>query len=678
MFAVARVVASRMGLLRIVMLSAMLGLGSLLDAPVARGQADDLEAQEEQAFTAAVGRVSASVVRIETIGGLETVGAGKSQILLGLGPTTGVIVSADGYIISSAFNFIQKPARILVGLPDGSRVPAQMVATDHNRMLTLLKIETGSLDVDNLNVPQTAPLSEVRIGQWALAVGRTFEGTSPNLSVGIVSAKNRIWGKAIQTDAKISPANYGGPLVDIQGRVLGILVPMSPQRNDELAGVEWYDSGIGFAIPLADVFRVLPELKKGHDLHSGVLGVAFKSQDELSGEPVIGVVRANSPAANAGLQVGDKIVELQKRPVRRIQEVKIALGPHYAGESVELVIERGKERLPKTVTLVGKLEPFEHRFLGILPARTETKDGVPLRFVFPGSPAAEAGLKAGDILTRLAGKDMKTAQELREALNGQKLGIAVELTVLRNGQPLNPTPSAKLTTLPETVPSELPPTVAARGNPPANRPPLGLLADRKIPEFENVFAIYVPESYDPAIPCGVVLWLPAPGTHPVDELVEKFRARCQQHDLILVVPKSSDAQRWQPNEASFLQKVLADVQAAYEVDANRIVVASEDVAGGGLGYLLAFQQRELIRGVAVANTPLTGTRAGDNEPNRRLAFFLANSTKGPRAAAVTGTITGLRNLKFPVTLVEQGEQPRGWNDAELDQLARWIDCLDRL
>ena len=74
----------------------------------------------------------------------------------------------------------------------------------------------------------------------------------PNISVGIVSAVNRIWGKAIQTDAKISPTNYGGPLVDIAGRVLGVLVPLSPMATDELAGVEWYDSGIGFAVPLDD------------------------------------------------------------------------------------------------------------------------------------------------------------------------------------------------------------------------------------------------------------------------------------------------------------------------------------------------------------------------------------------------------------------------------------------
>ena len=114
-------------------------------------------------------------------------------------------------------------------------------------------------------MPVAVPRNEMTIGQWAIAVGRTFESTKPSLSVGIISALNRIWNKAIQTDAKISPNNYGGPLVDIRGRVLGVLVPMSPMATDELAGIEWYDSGIGFAVPLADIMQVLPRLEKGED-----------------------------------------------------------------------------------------------------------------------------------------------------------------------------------------------------------------------------------------------------------------------------------------------------------------------------------------------------------------------------------------------------------------------------
>ena len=96
------------------------------------------------------------------------------------------------------------------------------------------------------------------------------------MAVGILSALNRVWGKAIQTDAAVSPNNYGGPLVDVRGRVLGVLVPLSPQGADELAGVEWYDSGIGFAIPLEDIQNILPRWKKGEDLHAGRAGLSLK------------------------------------------------------------------------------------------------------------------------------------------------------------------------------------------------------------------------------------------------------------------------------------------------------------------------------------------------------------------------------------------------------------------
>src|SRR5260221_14055120 len=141
--------------------------------------AESLQLREERAMKAAVARVTPSVVRIETVGGLERVG----QILIGTGPTTGLVVSTDGFIVSSAFNFVQKPDSILVTLDDGSRHPAKLVATDHSRMLVLLKVETDA----SLSVPEAVPEKEMRVGQWALAVGRTFEPSQANVSVGIVS-----------------------------------------------------------------------------------------------------------------------------------------------------------------------------------------------------------------------------------------------------------------------------------------------------------------------------------------------------------------------------------------------------------------------------------------------------------------------------------------------------------
>ena len=245
--------------------------------------AEDLVPLEQKAFRAAVDRVAPSVVRIETIGGLERVG----RVLFGTGPTTGVAATPDGYIVSSAFNFIHRPASILVQLPDGTRKPARLVATDHNRMIALLKIEADR----PLPVPESVPESELHVGQWAIAVGRTFELNQPNMAVGVVSALERIWGKAIQTDAAVSPNNYGGPLLDIHGRVMGVLVPLSPQDTSEVAGYEWYDSGIGFAVPFRKIQEILPRLKQGKDLRPGLLGINFAGTALFLADPIIAVCR---------------------------------------------------------------------------------------------------------------------------------------------------------------------------------------------------------------------------------------------------------------------------------------------------------------------------------------------------------------------------------------------------
>src|SRR5207247_3663098 len=104
-------------------------------------------------------------------------------------------------------------------------------ARDNSRMLVLLKVNTS----EKITPPIPAPKSEMTVGQWAIAVGRTYDQPLPNVSVGVLSATGRIWSTAVQTDAKISPANYGGPLIDIQGRVLGILVPLrSEEHTSEL------------------------------------------------------------------------------------------------------------------------------------------------------------------------------------------------------------------------------------------------------------------------------------------------------------------------------------------------------------------------------------------------------------------------------------------------------------
>ena len=209
-------------------------------------------------------------------------------------------------------------------------------------MLTLLKV-----DATGLPVPTPAPKKQLRVGQTVLALGRTWTGVeaSPSMSVGIVSALERIWGKAVQTDAKVSPVNYGGPLIDLEGRVVGVLVPASPRGQDETAGVEWYDAGIGFAVPLEDINAILAKLQLGKDLKRGILGVSLESEDLMGGPPVVAIVAPDSTAIRAGIKAGDVIIEIDGKPVLRQAHMMHLLGGKYENDQIALKVRRGKEEL---------------------------------------------------------------------------------------------------------------------------------------------------------------------------------------------------------------------------------------------------------------------------------------------------------------------------------------------
>ncbi len=648
-----------------------LALLSLFIAVSAARADDDVSQREEQAIKAAVARVAPSVVRIETFGGLERVGG----LLVGTGPTTGLAVSTDGYIISSAFNFVQKPTSILVHLDDGTRLPATLVAHDHSRMLVLLKVTMPA--GKQLVVPAAAPLDGLAVGQWSIAVGRTFDGAKPSLSVGIISAVNRIWNKAVQTDAKISSNNYGGPLVDIEGRVIGVLVPMSPMATGELAGVEWYDSGIGFAVPLADIDRVLPRLEKGEDLNSGLLGVSMKGIDIYAEPPVLAAVQAGSPAYLAGLKPGDTIIEINGHKVERQAELKHQLGPLYANDRVRVTVLRGKERIEKTIELVAKLKPYETPFIGALPLRSPAKDsepGVQVRYVYPDSPAAKAGLKPQDRITAVGDKPIKKLDDVFEQLATLSAGQSVKLAVIRGGEKLTIEP--KLATLPEKVPGDLPP---AHDQPPAAegaKPAVGAVAI-KIPESQNTCLAYVPEDYNPKLAYGVVLWLHAPGGYKDDELIARWKAVCEKYDLILVAPKSADPTKWQRTESDFIRKALDDVLNKYHVDRARVVVGGAE-GGAAMAWVFAAANHEQVRGIAAFGAALPALAPWPAaDPVLRMAAYVGTIDKEPLKKQMDATIDRLRSDKVPVTVASLGPGVHPLTADELADLAHWIDSLDR-
>jgi serine protease Do len=186
------------------------------------------------------------------------------------------------------------------------------------------------------------------VGQYAVALGRGFGGAACSLSVGMVSGLNRMGGLAIQTDAHLSPANFGGPLIDLEGRVLGICVPMG-LGDEPVAGVEWYDSGIGFAIPGPEVSHSVESLIAGHSLRRGMLGVGL---DHRSTGPLrLQQVADPSPALRAGMREGDEIVAVGGRRVENYLDLRRALRARRAGEWVDVRVRRGGREIELKVML---------------------------------------------------------------------------------------------------------------------------------------------------------------------------------------------------------------------------------------------------------------------------------------------------------------------------------------
>lgn len=633
--------------------------------------ADELADKEQQAIRAAVEQVAPCVVRIETIGGMERV----DEVLFGTGPTTGLIVDPEGYVVSSVFNFVNRPASILVRLPDGTRKAARLVATDHSRMLVLLKIDVSQ----PLPVPVVASEKELRVGQWTVAVGRAFKADSPNVSVGILSAVGRVWGKALQTDAAVSPNNYGGPLIDLRGRVLGILVPLSPDADTEVSGIEWYDSGIGFAIPAFHLWKVLPRLKNGENLDRGMLGVNFRSRDLYAEQPAVSVVHPRSPASNAGLRSGDQIVEVEGRKIERAAQVREEINRRYAGDKIHVTLLRGKERMTREVTLVAKLPPFEYPSLGILPTRPTGEGkgdlpGVIVRWVDPDGPAAKGGVRPGDVLVKLDDKTIESRDVLTEQLAQLQPDSPVKLEVRRGDQTLFL--SVRLGRLSDVLPpSRLPPAHKALSSGKESRPKVGVIPV-KVPEATNSVWAYVPTQYHPAVAYGVVVWLHGPGDFDPKQFVLQWQTWCDRHDLIVVVPKASESSKWQARELHLVKRWIEEISVDYTVDSARIAVCGQRSAGA-FALTAAFRFRELIRGAAVLDGPPI-EQFPSTSPSMRTMIYVAHAPSTRFALEIQQGIDRMRQAGYPVITRNLAPGVADTSSEELGELARWIDMLDRI
>jgi S1-C subfamily serine protease/predicted esterase len=681
----------------------------------------NLNEANEKAMKAAVVRVAPCVVQVETIGGTELIGEGAGgPVRKGVGPTTGVIVSPDGYIISSAFNFAHKPSAIFVSVPGKGRLVAKAVATDHTRMLTLLKV-----DATGLPVPVAGPKADLQVGQWSLALGRALNGTDapPSVSSGIISALGRVWGRAIQTDAKTSPVNYGGPLIDVQGRVQGIIVPLSPRGEGETAGVEWYDSGIGFAVPMEDVNRVLPKLREGKDLRKGVLGITTPNKDPYGEMPAITSVAPESPAAKAGIKTGDVLVEIDGKRIETQTQMQHALGPKYEGDTVSLKVRRGKDEVSiPSLTLMGPVTAVVPPFLGVLPMRDDPDAGVLVRFVYPKSPAEAAGIKVGDRIVKIAPASVPELRpvpgrdELVTMIDGLTPGTELKLELRRKEGGKVETVTAKLATVPDEVPAKLPdestlkkaltpkapveaeapmpglrprpmPPVPpkeekkeenAEGKKPDKKSETGLLK-RKDPILGREYWVFVPRNYDPNVSHGLVIWLHAAGKGGKDaeDLVDIWQGACEDQHLILVGPKSENETGWVASETEQILEAAKTVIGEYTVDRQRVVAHGMGI-GGQMAFYLGFAARDTVRGVATTGAALASAPK-DGDAQHRLSFFVVAGGKDPLAKEIAAAKAPLTEKKYPTVFREVAEMGKEYLDLRAFlEVVRWIDSLDRI
>jgi serine protease Do len=350
----------------------------------------------------------------------------------GLG--SGVIVTKDGYIITNN-HVVDGADEVKVTLQDGREFTAKVIGRDPKSDVAVIKIDANGLPV----VPM-ADSDKVQVGDIVLAVGNPF-GVGQTVTTGIVSATGRgnlgieDYEDFIQTDAAINPGNSGGALVDVEGRLIGI--------NTAIFSHSGGNQGIGFAVPSDLARNVMDSLIKDGHVTRGYLGVMIQdvtpalakefSLKDATGA-LIGDVVPSGPAAKAGLKDGDVVLQYNGKQITDSRRLRLAVGETKPGTTVPVRILRdgssktlevtvqampGTEQLAKNNTPagtdngtlngvgVGELDQQTRQELKV----PENIKGVVVTEVQPDSPAAEAGLKQGDVIESINRHPVKTADE---------------------------------------------------------------------------------------------------------------------------------------------------------------------------------------------------------------------------------------------------------------------------
>ncbi|WP_417690739.1 Do family serine endopeptidase [Roseibium sp.] len=377
---------------------------------------------------------------------------------------SGFVIDGTAGIIITNNHVIEGADEIVANFNDGTKLTAELIGTDEKTDIAVLKVTPEKPLVD----VSFGDSDAIRVGDWVMAIGNPF-GLGGTVTVGIVSARNRDinsgpYDNFIQTDASINRGNSGGPLFDMDGRVIGI--------NTAIISPSGGSIGIGFAIPAKTATRVIAQLREFGETRRGWLGVRIQEvTDEIaesldrgadtSGALVAGVTE-NGPAEAAGIEPGDLILEFDGKPVptmrelpRMVAESPIGKGVDVLvlrkGEEVSLQVELGRleeaavetDELPKD-SVVEDDQPVEREVLGMIlsdindEARekfsiAEDVTGVLITEVAPGSSAEEKRIQGGDVIKEVAQEPVESAQDVIDAVEAlRKEGRRLALLLLSN------------------------------------------------------------------------------------------------------------------------------------------------------------------------------------------------------------------------------------------------------
>ncbi len=367
---------------------------------------------------------------------------------------SGFLITPDGLLLTN-HHVVADAEEIDVQLVDGRSYEAAVVGSDEQTDVAILRLEEAPTDLPYLRLGDS---EQLEVGEWVIAVGNPF-GLSATVTAGIVSATGRSdvgiadYEDFIQTDAAINPGNSGGPLLDLDGRVVGMATAIFTRTGGY--------QGVGFAIPISLVRRIQDELMRTGTVTRAYLGVVIQElTPELAGAMgveathgvVVSEVSAGSPAAEAGIEVGDIIVQLDGRDVQGVGWLRNAVSLTRPGTTVELGVLRAGE--PRQVAVVlaelpeeetgapeepgEEEEPIPSAFglsvSALTPAEAtrlgyEDAEGVLVREVERGSPAEEAGIEPGALIARVGDQQVRTPEEFAAAMTqAEQRGEALLLT----------------------------------------------------------------------------------------------------------------------------------------------------------------------------------------------------------------------------------------------------------